>query len=686
MNSSIPTEQFDGDMAVGRDITIGGNSAIRGSAKIGHNLIVNGWLEAKNIKAANKGLFKTEEQLRDAYPTPEKGWWALVAVQGSEATDHLGQLYISDGKKWVAQVDSSETPLLKGAPTIEHKEFMEAVEEMRASILNSERSRLQFEKANAPKFVPSKNLFNPNDLVSISIDDKGEIGHRNNWRGVYLPVQPGKQYSFSHSNMGYGEGGVGRLAFCDGSKNVLSTINMDTLPSSKDGMGKTVTIPQGCYFVFKNIVVLDNDYTNTFQFEEGERVTDYEPFKALVTQIGGSPIRDLELERRLDEMGHPLSLSDIEAVPSKNLFNPNDLVNISIDNEGEISRRNNWRGVYLPVQPGKKYSFSHSNMGYGEGGVGRLAFCDGSKNVLSTINMDTLPSSKDGMGKTVTIPQGCYFVFKNIVVLDNDYTNTFQFEEGERVTEYEPFKALVKKIAGFDLGMAKSQDTRRDIDCEIVFFGDSITDQRFSKWWKALPSMLSFKNKTNYARSGATWSHTVSTPYNITDLDGMTSANNVIWNQFNRMMSDISEGSISAPDVVIILAGTNDYSRPMGDVNSVFDWSVSYSNLDPTDERLQTVAGAIRYVCELLVKSFPTIRIILASPILRRDDNGNTMLVRNTIVECAKRMSIGIIDQTLESGFSPFNLPNLLIDGLHPNTDGGEVLARFLSGKIRSLL
>ena len=106
MNSSIPTEQFDGDMAVGRDITIGGNSAIRGSAKIGHNLIVNGWLEAKNIKAANKGLFKTEEQLRDAYPTPEKGWWALVAVQGREATDHLGQLIFpmerNGLRKWTA--------------------------------------------------------------------------------------------------------------------------------------------------------------------------------------------------------------------------------------------------------------------------------------------------------------------------------------------------------------------------------------------------------------------------------------------------------------------------------------------------------------------------------------------------------------------------------------------------------
>ena len=134
MNSSIPIEQFDGDMAVGRDITIGGNSAIRGSAKIGHNLIVNGWIEAKNIKAANKGLFKTEEQLRDAYPTPEKGWWALVAVQGSEATDHLGQLYISDGKKWVAQVDSRENPLLKGVPTIENKVYTETVERLTATL------------------------------------------------------------------------------------------------------------------------------------------------------------------------------------------------------------------------------------------------------------------------------------------------------------------------------------------------------------------------------------------------------------------------------------------------------------------------------------------------------------------------------------------------------------------------
>ena len=56
--SSIPTKQIDGDVAVGRDVNIGGKATIRGSAKVGHNLTVDGWLEAKNIKGPNKGLFK----------------------------------------------------------------------------------------------------------------------------------------------------------------------------------------------------------------------------------------------------------------------------------------------------------------------------------------------------------------------------------------------------------------------------------------------------------------------------------------------------------------------------------------------------------------------------------------------------------------------------------------------------
>lgn len=132
--SSIPTKQIDGDVAVSRDVNIGGKATIRGSAKVGHNLTVDGWLEAKNIKGPNKGLFKTAAQLREAYPNPHEGWWALVTVEGSAASDHLGQLYVADGGTWVAQVDSNGNPLLKGNPTVDSTEYMEAVEGMTADL------------------------------------------------------------------------------------------------------------------------------------------------------------------------------------------------------------------------------------------------------------------------------------------------------------------------------------------------------------------------------------------------------------------------------------------------------------------------------------------------------------------------------------------------------------------------
>lgn len=132
--SSIPTKQIDGDVAVGRNVCMGGTGTVRGSLTVGHNLTVEGWLEAKNIKGANKGLFKTAAQLREAYPNPQDGWWALVTVEGSASSDHLGQLFMADGGTWVAQVDSSGNPLLKGNPTVDSTEYMEAVEEMTADL------------------------------------------------------------------------------------------------------------------------------------------------------------------------------------------------------------------------------------------------------------------------------------------------------------------------------------------------------------------------------------------------------------------------------------------------------------------------------------------------------------------------------------------------------------------------
>lgn len=101
--SAIPTREIDGDATIGRNVVVGGNSTIRGMVTVGHNLKVEGWLEARNVKTPLKGLFKDEETLQRVYPHPQPGWWALVGDALPAA------LYVADcsgkasnGPTWMA--------------------------------------------------------------------------------------------------------------------------------------------------------------------------------------------------------------------------------------------------------------------------------------------------------------------------------------------------------------------------------------------------------------------------------------------------------------------------------------------------------------------------------------------------------------------------------------------------------
>ncbi len=94
--SKIPTKHIDGDVGIGRNVVAGGDATVRGNVTVGHNLKVEGWLEAANIKGVNKGLFSTAVLLEESYPVPEEGWWAIVG-------DTLpGDVYVCEGGRWVA--------------------------------------------------------------------------------------------------------------------------------------------------------------------------------------------------------------------------------------------------------------------------------------------------------------------------------------------------------------------------------------------------------------------------------------------------------------------------------------------------------------------------------------------------------------------------------------------------------
>lgn len=74
------SERIEGDLNVGRNIYGGGDLNVPGNATIKRILKVDGWLDAKNVKGVNKGLFASEDILKATYPYPEYGWVALVGA------------------------------------------------------------------------------------------------------------------------------------------------------------------------------------------------------------------------------------------------------------------------------------------------------------------------------------------------------------------------------------------------------------------------------------------------------------------------------------------------------------------------------------------------------------------------------------------------------------------------------
>ncbi len=119
--SSIKTTQIDGDVSVGRNVAMGGKAKIAGSVNIGHNLRVEGWLEAVNIKGVNKGIFLTVEALREAYPNPHDGWFAGVGDSTPFAA------YIGHGGEWVATGGTIEV-------TVDMTQYTEDVETLQEEV------------------------------------------------------------------------------------------------------------------------------------------------------------------------------------------------------------------------------------------------------------------------------------------------------------------------------------------------------------------------------------------------------------------------------------------------------------------------------------------------------------------------------------------------------------------------
>lgn len=117
--NNIENHSVGGSVAVGRDVTVGGRSTVRGNATFDRDVYISGWLNARNIRGAGKGLYETVEKLNSAYPNPENGWFALVG-------DTLpADLYQAWGGEWKATGQKGGEPVLELAKLTELSESLE---------------------------------------------------------------------------------------------------------------------------------------------------------------------------------------------------------------------------------------------------------------------------------------------------------------------------------------------------------------------------------------------------------------------------------------------------------------------------------------------------------------------------------------------------------------------------------
>lgn len=110
------------DVTVGNNATIGGRVLVQADMRVKHNVRVDGWLDAPNIKGAGKGLFADEATLNSKYPNPEDGWWAIVG------NTLPGEIFVAKDGAWV------DTGNKGGEPTVDSEYLDSSVETLKKQV------------------------------------------------------------------------------------------------------------------------------------------------------------------------------------------------------------------------------------------------------------------------------------------------------------------------------------------------------------------------------------------------------------------------------------------------------------------------------------------------------------------------------------------------------------------------
>lgn len=243
--------------------------------------------------------------------------------------------------------------------------------------------------------------------------------------------------------------------------------------------------------------------------------------------------------------------------------------------------------------------------------------------------------------------------------------------------------------------------TQPFIGKRIAILGDSITWLSMSSnpdrgWVTYFRELLKFAEIRNYARSGATWSHTASTQYNITEDTTSISNDNVIYNQLNRLINDVDNNGVTAPDFIFILAGTNDAWYPSSRPDAVADTPASVMSDESVWLNVKSIGSltsipkAMRYVAEMIWNKFPDAQVVVTTPL---QSTAFTTDRRESIADCikgsAEYLSWAVIEQDKVCDISRIREHQgyyMTYDGTHTSEAGAKMVGEILASQLTAIL
>lgn len=236
----------------------------------------------------------------------------------------------------------------------------------------------------------------------------------------------------------------------------------------------------------------------------------------------------------------------------------------------------------------------------------------------------------------------------------------------------------------------------------VVLLGDSNTwiggddctkSQGWPKWFAEKFKPASCRS---YARSGATWTNTVSTRLDISGCSEVLDDNNVIYNQVMRLIDAVGHGGQAVPDIIILYAGTNDawFQKRRPGVfaempqDAFADTSGFITNLKPSE--VLSLAASVRYGCELLMQRFPEAQIVLVTPAQATVCGYDEIRkVSDIIAECGCRMSLPVISLDKCGGTyrAAENVKHTnSYDGAHTSEQGARRHGYFIASQLTAVL